>query len=274
MHRRAFTLVELLVVIAIIGIVVSLLLPAIGRARRAAQTSKCLSNIRQLETSHILYANDYKEFFIDAGLGHGGASDFASAWPVMLGEYAGGSVVLRSPTDRSRYWPIDQGGECEGLSFDQALDWIAQGQDPSGELCRWTSYGLNSFTCRSVTPYVTNDQGRQLGPWDALFRVPRPFATNHFLQMTHGNDPRHAPYAKSDHVHPEDWGNGPGGDESAPALAAGQVEIAAHGGPDRSIASIANWGFLDGHASTLRFGSLYTTSADNAFFPDVAHRTR
>ncbi len=57
--RRGFTLVELLVVVAIISLLLGILLPALGEARRVATLSACLSNARQIALAVAVYANEF-----------------------------------------------------------------------------------------------------------------------------------------------------------------------------------------------------------------------
>ncbi len=59
---RGFTLVELLVVIGIIALLISILLPALNRAREAAKTTQCMANMKQIANGFIMYANDNRGF--------------------------------------------------------------------------------------------------------------------------------------------------------------------------------------------------------------------
>ena len=59
-HRRAFTLIELLVVMGLISVLLSLLLPVFGKARAAARSTACLSNVRQLGMAMQLYTAESK----------------------------------------------------------------------------------------------------------------------------------------------------------------------------------------------------------------------
>ena len=59
--KRAFTLIELLVVIAIIALLLSILMPALGAAKKHAYAVVCLSNQKQIGMAANLYANEYKE---------------------------------------------------------------------------------------------------------------------------------------------------------------------------------------------------------------------
>jgi prepilin-type N-terminal cleavage/methylation domain-containing protein len=60
--RRAFTLIELLIVIAIIGLLISILVPALSRAREMSRRAICGSNLRQFGISLLQYSQDFESW--------------------------------------------------------------------------------------------------------------------------------------------------------------------------------------------------------------------
>jgi prepilin-type N-terminal cleavage/methylation domain-containing protein len=60
-RHAAFTLIELLVVIAIIAILAAILFPVFAQAREKARQTSCISNLKQIGTAALMYAQDYDE---------------------------------------------------------------------------------------------------------------------------------------------------------------------------------------------------------------------
>jgi prepilin-type N-terminal cleavage/methylation domain-containing protein len=99
---QAFTLIELLVVIAIIAILIGILLPSLGAAREASQTTVCASNCKQLGLACILHANDNKErvWAANAWLR---APDHLGDEPGIVWDYVDGAdSVLGCPKNKRR----------------------------------------------------------------------------------------------------------------------------------------------------------------------------
>ena len=99
--KRLFTLIELLVVVAIIGILASLLLPSLQRAREAAKTAVCISNSKQVNTGLQGYFADYDDLLpVDGRI--------YDTWGSFLDPYLGGTDYTRpihvSKPGMSKIW--------------------------------------------------------------------------------------------------------------------------------------------------------------------------
>lgn len=88
--RRAFSLIELLVAISIIALLISILIPALGKARDAGRSAVCLSNERQLGTAMNLYANENSGFVPREGVDN--ANRERPPWAVALRPYIDGRI--------------------------------------------------------------------------------------------------------------------------------------------------------------------------------------
>src|SRR4051812_18234684 len=109
-RHHGFTLVELLVTIGIIAILMSMLMPALSRAKQKANKIECMNNVRQLGLSATLYAGDHDGEYPRR-------LQMTNAWMFALkpyyGNYSktnnagskeGNSRILKCPSDRWLEW--------------------------------------------------------------------------------------------------------------------------------------------------------------------------
>lgn len=153
MRVSAFTLIELLVVISIVALLISILLPALGRARETARNMQCMSNLRGMGVARVAYSTDYRDY---SPVKNNASFANFSGWDTMLWDYISNSgqfpiKVYQCPFDRTlslynnpvynSYMAMAPSAGQFGDAWVVGAPWGAQAIR-SGLFRKWDDFGL------------------------------------------------------------------------------------------------------------------------------------
>ena len=113
---KKFSLIELLVVIAIIGILSSLLLPALGDARKKSKIAVCVSNLKQISISSLMLTDDNNGYF------HGPNQIDNISWDGMLGSYDFRNLSVDDMKSSSQWDGWDSANGKSNSAYECPLD--------------------------------------------------------------------------------------------------------------------------------------------------------
>ncbi|MFK7790432.1 MAG: prepilin-type N-terminal cleavage/methylation domain-containing protein [Phycisphaeraceae bacterium] len=176
--RGGFTLIELLVVISIIALLIAILLPALGAARRSARMTQCLSNMRQWGIAQAAHAVENQDLLPQTG--NGGQNTLEGTWYNELPDYIdypsygdvfpGTAVNLQDVYDTASIWfcpsRADENEFLSGSSknaFHYGMNTVLNGTGTLGPDTGIKNVPLDRIKTPSYTVFLSEPFNNQ--PW-------------------------------------------------------------------------------------------------------------